>query len=101
VILGALLFAARGPGRGVVAALFLLSGAVHGWALAEGVTGAESTPLSAYFAGLLLIQSAVALGAWRLALWVRAARPMLPFQRVAGAALGIAGVLFTGLVLLG
>ncbi|CAL78622.1 Conserved hypothetical protein; putative HupE/UreJ protein [Bradyrhizobium sp. ORS 278] len=47
-----------------VAALFALTGVVHGYALGESIVGAETTPLGAYLAGLLVIQTAIAAGAF-------------------------------------
>lgn len=95
VALGAALLAASGPGGGVVAALFLLGGVIHGFALAEGITGAEPAPLYAYLAGLTVIQCLIAFGAWAVAGWFRRIRPALPLHRLAGIALGLAGVVFT------
>jgi urease accessory protein len=95
VVLGAVMLASRGPGKSVVAALFLVGGAIHGYALAEGMIGAEKTPLYAYLAGLTVIQCLIAFAAWAVAGWFRRIRPALPLDRLAGIALGLAGVLFT------
>ena len=46
VVLGAIMLAAREPSGGVVAGLFLVTGALHGYALAEAIVGAERTPLA-------------------------------------------------------
>ena len=43
-------------------ALFVAAGLLHGYALGEAIVGAEPTPLVAYFAGLALVQWAIALG---------------------------------------
>jgi urease accessory protein len=101
VVLGAILLAARNPGWVEAAALFIVSGALHGYALAEAIVGAETTPLSAYFAGLAAIQSAIALAAWWIAGWLALHRPSVPLQRLTGTAVGIAGLLFAGLAALG
>jgi len=98
--LGALMLAARNPRHSWIAGLFLVSGALHGYALAESIVGAERTPLLAYFAGLTLIQCAIALAAWAAAAWVAAHRPQLPLQRIVGAAVGAAGLFFVGLAAL-
>jgi urease accessory protein len=100
VVLGAVMIAAREPAGGVVAGLFLVAGALHGYALAEAIVGAERTPLVAYLAGLTLIQSAIALAAWRVATWLATHRPRVPFQRLVGAAVAAAGLVFAGLAAL-
>ncbi len=100
VVLGALMLATREPTGGVVAGLFLVTGALHGYALAEAIVGAERTPLVAYLAGLTLIQSAIALAAWWIAAWLATHRPRVPFQRLVGAAVAAAGLVFVGLAAL-
>jgi len=97
VVLGAILLAARNPGWTVAAGLFVVSGALHGFALAEAIVGAESTPLLAYFIGLAVIQSAIALAAWWFATWLAAHRPRVPVQRLVGTAVGFAGLAFAGM----
>ncbi|MNC85107.1 HupE / UreJ protein [compost metagenome] len=101
VVLGALMLAMRVPGRGLVAALFLVTGALHGYALAEGIVGAERTPLFAYFSGLAVIQSLIALAAWAASAWFAAHRPQLPLQRLVGAGIGAAGLYFAGMIAFG
>ena len=101
VVLGALMLAARAPGRGLTVGLFMIAGALHGYALAEAIVGAERTPLAAYLAGLALVQSAIALAAWKAATWLAAHRPRVPMQRLAGAVIGIAGVAFAGVAAFG
>ena len=100
VVLGAIMLAAREPAVGVVAGLFFVAGALHGYALAEAIVGAERTPLLAYLAGLALVQCAIALSAWRIATWLAARRPRVPLQRLVGAAVGAAGLVFSGLAAL-
>jgi urease accessory protein len=51
----------------VVLGLFVLAGFLHGYVLAESIVGAEPSPLAAYFVGLFVIQTAVALGAMVMA----------------------------------
>jgi len=67
-------------------ALFVLAGALHGYALAESIVGAEPAPFYAYFLGLAFIQSAIALGVMAA---VRASVARAPFGedsvRLAGA----------------
>lgn len=57
----------------VAAALFAVAGLVHGHALGESIVGAEQAPLTAYLAGLLIIQTVLSLAAFaavaNLALW--------------------------------
>jgi urease accessory protein len=101
VILGAMMLAARTPRAGVVAVLFLAAGAIHGHALAEAIVGAERTPLIAYLAGLTAIQCVLALAAWRIATWAAVRYPKLPMRQLAGAAAGIAGLVFSGLAVMG
>ena len=101
VVLGAILLAARNPGWVETAGLFIVSGALHGYALAEAIVGAESTPLLAYFAGLAVIQSAIACAAWWIANWLALRRPSAPLQRLAGAAVGMAGLAFAGMAAFG
>ncbi|HWM45418.1 MAG TPA: HupE/UreJ family protein [Xanthobacteraceae bacterium] len=54
-------------GAGVLLALFVLAGLINGYALGESIVGAEATPLAGYFAGLALVQFAMALAAMALA----------------------------------
>jgi urease accessory protein len=100
VVLGAIMLAAWKPAGGVVAGLFLVTGAIHGYALAESIVGAERTPLVSYLAGLALIQCAIALAACWIASWFAAHRPRVPFQRLVGAAAAAAGLVIAGLALL-
>jgi hydrogenase/urease accessory protein HupE len=95
-VLGAVMLATRKPTGVVVAGLFLVAGALHGYALAESIVGAERTPLAAYLAGLAVIQSAIALAAWRVSAWLAEHRPRVPVQRLVGAAVGVAGLVFAG-----
>ena len=100
VVLGAIMLAARAPSCGVVAGLFLITGALHGYALAEAIVGAERTPLVAYLIGLALIQCAIAFSAWWIATWLATHRPRVPFQRLVGAAVAVSGLVFAGLAAL-
>lgn len=101
VVLGAIMLAARKPAGSAVAGLFLVAGTLHGYALAEAIVGAEPTPLVAYFAGLTLIQGAIALAAWAIATWLAAHRPRVPLQRLAGAVIGVTGLAFAGIAAFG
>jgi urease accessory protein len=75
--------------QGVLAALFLGAGLVHGEAFAESVVGAEPTPVLAYLAGLAVVQAAVAYGAFTLARHLGGAG--WRFGRWAGAAATVVG----------
>ncbi|WP_262297597.1 HupE/UreJ family protein [Microvirga sesbaniae] len=84
-----------------IAALFAIGGAVHGYALGESIVGAESTPLVAYLAGLVVVQTAlttgIAFAARRFAKGSLQGPLQAPFQapslrlRLAGLAVALAG----------
>lgn len=99
VVLGAVLIAAWRPRAAAAAALFAVGGAIHGHALAAGIVGAEATPLYAYLAGLAIVQGAMGVLAWYGARRLAAHRPQFPFQKVSGALVGAAGLIFAGLAL--
>ncbi len=101
VVLATILLVAQTPGAAVIGVLFLIAGAIHGYALAEAIVGAERTPLVAYLAGLTVIQCAIALAAWRIATWAAVRYPKLPTRRLAGAATGIVGLVFTAMAVMG
>src|SRR5262249_19046289 len=65
--LGLLLTRPATPASGLVLVLFGVAGLIHGYALGESIAGAEPRPLWAYFIGLAIIQSAIALGVMLLA----------------------------------
>lgn len=65
VLIGAAIAWHRSGGsRWVEGGLFAVAGTVHGYALAETIVGAEPTPLLAYIIGLVVVQLAVAGGAY-------------------------------------
>lgn len=99
IVLGAIAF--RPPARAVLGMLFIAAGLLHGYALAAAIVGAEATPLYAYFAGLAVVQCAIALAAWTLALAVATRRPAFPLARLVGTAVGIAGVVFAAMIATG
>jgi urease accessory protein len=74
---------------GVWAALFAVAGLFHGHAFGESIFGAEPTPLSAYLAGLIIVQAALATAVALVAR--RSAAAALP-PRLAGAAVAAIGV---------
>ena len=100
VVLGAMMLTAIQPGEWIIAILFLAAGTLHGHALAETIVGARPMPLAAYLVGLALVQSLVAVAAWSTARWAAVRAPGLPLQRLAGAAVGVAGIVFAGLAAL-
>jgi urease accessory protein len=97
--LGALILSRRALPAAALAALFALAGLFHGHALAESIVGAEPTPLVAYFAGLVAVQSAIALAALFAARWLAAERPALAGPAVAAAGLAAVAVGIGALVL--
>lgn len=97
VVLGALMLRTPPVSRMIALALFTLAGFFHGYALGESIVGAEPTLLSAYLAGLAIIQSVIALAAMTLTRWLLARPSFEPVRlRLAGAA--IAGFGFALLV---
>jgi urease accessory protein len=96
IALGAVLIATREAPAWLALGLFLFAGLVHGYALGESIVGAQPAPLYAYFIGLALVQSAIALAvmAGVKALLARSSAELLA-RRLAGA--GIAAI---GLVVL-
>ncbi|MGJ3264756.1 MAG: HupE/UreJ family protein [Salinarimonas sp.] len=111
--LGEVLVALSVVGLGVVAALrptlplaaaaslFALAGLIHGHALAEMIIGAETTPLAAYLAGLVVVQGAIMAGVSLVAqrLWAGVTRAAPAQLRMAGVAVAVvgSGFLVTGL----
>jgi urease accessory protein len=71
------------------AALFAAAGLFHGYAYGESIYGAESTPLSGYLAGLVIVQAAIATG---VALLVRQGGAGGLRTRLAGAAIAGVGI---------
>ena len=62
IAIGALI--ARGAALAPLAwaGLFAIAGLAHGYAFGESIFGAERTPLAAYLVGLVVVQSAIAIG---------------------------------------
>jgi len=97
LVLAGFLFVTRTLDRALVAGLFLVAGLVHGTALAEAIVGAEPTPLTGYLLGLALAQCTVALAAWWIATRLAGERMGGLVQRLAGATIGAAGLVFIAL----
>lgn len=62
IIAGLMLARGRELPLAAWAALFGVAGLAHGYAYGESIYGAEPTPLWAYLAGLVMIQSAISVG---------------------------------------
>jgi urease accessory protein len=90
IALGVLMLRLRQTPTGAVLVLFAMVGVIHGYALGESIYGAEPTPLYAYLLGLAVIQSAIALGAAKIARDLAQRSPDLSPVRFIGA--GIAGI---------
>jgi urease accessory protein len=95
ILVGFLIARGRSLPLGAWAALFGAAGLAHGYAYGESIFGAEPTPLFAYLAGLVVIQSALTVG---VALVTRrsGAEMSALAPRLAGAA--IVGVGLTALI---
>jgi urease accessory protein len=86
IALGLVLLRARSLRADIAFALFAFAGLVNGYALGESIAGAEAAPLYAYFIGLALIQTAIALAAMQVARMVAARTSLQPTMiRVFGA----------------
>lgn len=92
LLAGFLLARGERVATGAWAVLFAIAGLFHGYAYGESIVGAEPTPLYAYLAGLVLIQSALSIGVALVA--SRAASALAP--RLAGAA--VAGIGFAAVI---
>ena len=96
VLLGAVLLRNRSLHTGAALALFIAVGLTHGYALGESIYGSESSPLAAYFIGLVAIQSAVALSVMFAARAVLQRQSEILTLRLIGA--GIVGIGLTVLI---
>jgi len=82
---------ARGRGLSVWtwAALFAVAGLFHGYAFGEWIFGAEASPLHAYLVGLILIQSALAIGTALFVRWRGGAISEIGPRLVGAAIIGV------------
>jgi urease accessory protein len=87
ILAGALVARGAVSSAGLWAALFAAGGLVHGYAFGESIFGAETSPLAAYLIGLVVIQSAIAIG---IAIVTRRYKVGAMAPRLAGAT--IAGI---------
>jgi urease accessory protein len=62
ILAGALVARSVASPAALWSALFVAGGLVHGYAFGESIFGAETAPLAAYLLGLVVIQSALAIG---------------------------------------
>jgi urease accessory protein len=62
IVAGLLLALGRGVALAKWAVLFAAAGLLHGYAYGESIFGAETTPLSAYLVGLVVVQTALTVG---------------------------------------
>jgi urease accessory protein len=86
VLIGGLVALRLSLGVLPAAVLFAAAGVVHGYALGESIVGAEPSPLGAYLAGLLLIQTIIAVAAYAATKGVERRGPA--FNRAGMAAAG-------------
>jgi urease accessory protein len=93
LVAGGLLATGRLVHAGWWIALFIVAGFFHGYAYGESIYGAEPTPLVAYLAGLVAIQTVLMVG---VALATRMVWQSKLVPRLAGAAIG--GVGFAALL---
>jgi urease accessory protein len=91
VLIGALLMVKREIGLAWLAGILLVAGALHGFAYAESIFGAQPAPLAAYLAGFSIIQFALASASYFVHWRFKAARE-LAFPL--GAAAGAVGLIF-------
>ncbi len=102
VVAGGLLLARRRPSARQLAMLLVGAGTFHGYAFAEAIVGAETTPLAAYLVGLAVIQALVLMGisAALEAVELRSGAPLVARgQRFAGGIAVAGGMLFLALAL--
>ncbi len=102
VVGGGLLLAHRRPSARQLAVLLVGAGTFHGYAFAEAIVGAETTPLAAYLVGLAVIQALVLMGISVAleAVELRARAPLVARgQRLAGGIAVAGGMLFLALAI--
>jgi urease accessory protein len=73
--IGGLVVARRSIGTATAVSLFAIAGLLHGYALGESIVGAEASPLVAYLAGLLVIQTLIGAAAYGVTKRVMTLRP--------------------------
>jgi urease accessory protein len=105
ICIGALLLARPAIQLGSMAAGMALAGALHGYAYAESIAGAEQTPLGAYLVGFSLMQYLIAGAAFLLHRYLLLAPARWAFPAAATLGLSAVGVgallLFANLAMIG
>jgi urease accessory protein len=86
LVIGGLVALRLSLGALPMAILFAAAGLVHGYALGESIVGAEASPLGAYLAGLLVIQTVIAVAAYAATIRIQHRAPA--FDRAGMAAAG-------------
>lgn len=85
LVSGILLAKPEKPDTAIIAAIAAVAGLFHGYAYGEAIIGATAVPLAAYLLGFTLIQAAIALSAYKVALIVQRSSNARPnFLRFAG-----------------
>jgi urease accessory protein len=93
VLIGGMVALRLSLGMLPAALLFAAAGLFHGYALGESIVGAESSPLGAYLAGLLAIQTLIAIAAYLATLAVQRRSPSFNIGSMAavGVVIALAG----------
>ncbi len=91
IVIGALVILRQSMRPAVAAALFAVAGLFHGYVLSESILGAEASPLVAYFAGLLIVQTAIAFAVYVAVLGLARWPARTTALRVAGILVAMAG----------
>jgi urease accessory protein len=92
----AIVWGRTGVKRWIAGGLFALAGALHGYAFAEAIVGAEQAPLGGYVVGLVAVQLAIAALAYAATRFVtgNTTVPSALAPRAAGAGIALTGVWF-------
>ena len=96
ILMGGVVLSERRIVLAWLAVALVFAGALHGYAYAESIFGAEPMPLSGYLIGLSLVQLAIGVGALVLHRRLMAIHPhrARPISRALGVVIGLAGVAF-------
>lgn len=96
ILIGGLVISRRRIALPLLALGLALAGALHGYAYAETIFGAQPAPLAAYLLGFSLVQLAIAAAAFLLHRRLSAAREAWagPVSSLLGSAVGTIGVVF-------
>jgi urease accessory protein len=95
LLIGALVILRQSMSAGRVMVLFAVAGLVHGYALGESIVGAEPSPLLAYLAGLLIIQTAIGVAVYTAVLALARWPARTTGLTVAGVLVALAGGIAT------